>query len=142
MIVFANADIVWKQIFKLIILKTMEFKTQINNENISIHDPKKKLINGCDVIYDLKGLVYWTLDIDIRDWGIKDVALIVKKVEIEGDSQYYKESDQDYDDPQYQDIQFTNDKFTIVDDDLKFTENFCCPTDIVVDFETKTITIS
>ena len=120
---------------------TTTFVTKIKGSNVSIYDKGKHLFKDKDVQEtDAIANVFWKVEIDYREWGIKDVTVSVQKVEIEGTVYYY--SGKNLDDDTLLDEDFTiPSSYTINDDELIFDNKFCCPQEVDVDTYSKTITI-
>jgi hypothetical protein len=121
----------------------MQFTTKLENENISCYGVPKHLELSKDIeISEItaRATVKWSVDIDAREWGIKDFIHIFHSVEAEIELEYYSEDDKDCNNLLTKRFEINSQDFTIVDQ-LKMYEGYLSPTEIEIDLERKTITI-
>jgi hypothetical protein len=86
--------------------------------------------------------VYWTMDFEVREWGLKSIYTSIDQVIAEIEYTVYDQSDEHGD--------ITENGVLVIDslkdgwkieDRLEMREDFCAPSYVMIDFETKTIEV-
>lgn len=108
------------------------FSTKVTNVSVYYYPDK-------DVDFSSKQdlLVRWSADIDMRDWGIKDIMTNINEIVGSIIGETYTEADERKD--VIIDIQSLKD-FKIIDEDFKFNGTLA-PSEIEIDFKSKTIEV-
>lgn len=110
----------------------MEFVTKINKSDIGI--------NGLNVFLDLNkdidvsietatASVYWLLQIEARDYGIKDISAVITKVSVEVEVEYWEDND-DETDKTYKDFSIEISDYKLIKNEIKITDSSLYPSNI------------
>lgn len=87
-------------------------------------------------------LVHWTMDIEVREWGLKGIITRIDQVTAEIEYTVYDESDEHGEITENGILKIDSliDGWK-VEDRLEMREDFCAPSYVLIDFETKTIEV-
>ncbi len=110
----------------------MEFVTKIDKKYIDI--------NGLNVFLDLEkdidvsvetatASVYWLLQIEARDYGIKDISAVITKVSVEVEVEYWEDND-DETDKIYKDFSIEISDYKLIKNEIKITDSSLYPSNI------------
>jgi len=87
-------------------------------------------------------IVHWTMDFEVREWGLKSIYTSIDQVIAEIEYTVYDQSDEHGD--------ITENGVLLIDslkdgwkieDRLEMREDFCAPSYVMIDFQTKTIEV-
>ena len=110
----------------------MEFVTKIDKKYIDI--------NGLNTFLDLEkdidvsietatASVYWLLQIEARDYGIKDISAVITKVSVEVEVEYWEDND-DETDKIYKDFSIEISDHKLIKNEIKITDSSLYPSNI------------
>lgn len=115
------------------------FKTKIEHRNIDVYKIKPHLCINEDIDVDLTcvGLVEWTMEIETREWGVKDISCVIKSVSVQIEYEYFND-----DDSLIRECLEVNEKLLILEDNLRCEGGCIKPESIVINFEKNRIIVS
>lgn len=115
------------------------FRTKIQNKNIDVYKIKPHLcINeGIDVDLTCVGVVEWTMELELREWGVKDISCVIQSVSVQIEYEYF-----DDDDSLIRECLEVNEKLLILEDNLRVEGSTITPESIVINFEKNKIIVS
>ena len=110
----------------------MEFVTKLDKKYIDI--------NGLNTFLDLEkdidvsietatASVYWLLQIEARDYGIKDISAVITKVSVEVEVEYWEDND-DETDKIYKDFSIEISDHKLIKNEIKITDSSLYPSNI------------
>ena len=117
----------------------MEFVTKIDKKYIDI--------NGLNVFLDLEkdidvsvetatASVYWLLQIEARDYGIKDISAVITKVSVEVEVEYWEDND-DETDKIYKDFSIEISDYKLIKNEIKITDSSLYPSEVILNLGSK-----
>lgn len=87
-------------------------------------------------------IVHWSMDIEVREWGLKGIITKIDQVVADIEYTVYDESDEhgEVTENGLMRIDSLQDGW-VVEDRLQMREDFCAPSYVMIDFQTKTIEV-
>ena len=123
-------------------MTSLQFTTRVRDSHarsIKTHFSMKQN----DVDNDpFNAIVHWTMSIEVREWGLKSIHTSIDQVVAEIEYTVYDQSDEHGD--------ITENGMLLIDslkdgwkieDRLEMREDFCAPSYVMIDFQTKTIEV-
>jgi len=121
----------------------MDFTTKLTTLDIDIYGINKflELDNDIDVsIESATATIYWSLEMDAREWGVKDLSVIINKVTIGIEVEYWEGND-DESDKIYKDFEFLITDSKLIKNEIKIIESSIYPSNIEIYLDSKNYSV-
>jgi len=110
----------------------MEFVTKIDKKYIDINGLNVFLGLEKDIDVSIEtatASVYWLLEIEARDYGIKNISAVITKVSVEVEVEYWEDND-DETDKIYKDFSIEISDYKLIKNEIKITDSSLYPSNI------------
>ena len=122
----------------------MEFTSKLEGrKEIDINGIKEYLglDSDIDVDYNPTARIYWTLEIDARGYGVKDFSIIIQKVALDIEIEYYEDEDGAESEKIYKDITLEIDNHKLIKCEMKVTDSCLYPCNLEVNMGKKIVEV-
>ena len=120
----------------------MEFTTEIETGFIEVYGVESKINEGAidvDTIHS-KGTVKWATDISFKEYGINGIVHVLQSVSVNVEVEYYAPDDVQQIERKRKEFTVTSYEFELKDE-MEMDSDSLYPTNIEIDFASKTITV-
>jgi len=117
----------------------MDFTTKLDKKDIDINGLHLFLELYRDIDIDIESAtatIYWRLEMDARESGIKDISTIINKVVVNLEVEYWEGND-DETDKIYKEIEFEVSGWNFIGNKMKVTDSSLYPNEIILHLGSK-----
>jgi hypothetical protein len=119
----------------------MDFTTKLEKRDIDINGLHLFLELEKDIDIDIESAtatIYWSLEIDAREYGIKDISAIIRKVDIGVEVEYYEYDDSgEESDKIYKDFELSISESKFIKNEIKVTDSSLYPNELILHLGSK-----